>query len=259
MDPRSSRFAVLILDSEERPQAAAPARKRAGGKGRARERAGYVVAFEAQSPTPLVAWRLQKVRQLYVTLRCAAREVSHDVQVAVIWQFSECKASAKSIWLLCSVPSLTFVSRPTRDLALGSPAELLSVHFFSKKCLQFDHIPRLVSLCPIPGCLTLLSCVVRHRAFSDCRTPTGGKYLNPGVVPDLCTHSLLSQAGGATLVFLPPPPGSKSRDSQLLIATRERELVRVSVDKNAEEELVAASTPVVSEVAPMETEETEGQ
>lgn len=131
--------------------------------------------------------------------------------------------------------------------------------FFSKKCLQFDYIPRLVSLCPIPGCLTLLSCVARPRAFSHCRTPTGGKYLNPGVVPDLCTHSLLSQAGGATLVFLPPTPGSKSRDSQLSIATRERELVRVSVDKNAEEKLVAASTPVVTEVAPMETEETEGQ
>ncbi|GAQ80570.1 WD40 repeat protein [Klebsormidium nitens] len=60
MDPRSSRFAVLILDPEERPKAAPVGRKKAGGKGRPRERAGYVVAFEAHSPTPLVAWRLQK-------------------------------------------------------------------------------------------------------------------------------------------------------------------------------------------------------
>lgn len=63
MDPRSSRFAVLILDPEERPKAGPVGRKKAAGKGRPRERAGYVVAFEASSPTPLVAWRLQKVRR----------------------------------------------------------------------------------------------------------------------------------------------------------------------------------------------------
>jgi hypothetical protein len=145
MDPRSSRFAVLILDSEERPKAAAAARKRAGGKGRARERAGYVVAFEAQSPTPLVAWRLQKVRLRYDN---AAREDSHDerdCQVAVIWLFWQCKVSAMSIWSLCSVPSPSCLFMEANERFCSGLSCRVAVYArLSKKRLQFDYISRLL-------------------------------------------------------------------------------------------------------------------
>lgn len=61
-------------------------------------------------------------------------------------------------------------------------------------------------------------------------------------------------------MFLPPGPASgKSRDSQLLIATRDRELVRVSVDKEQEEQTAAVAEAAQPEVTPMETEAAQGE